>query len=360
MSRIFITASSDATIYEKYANLNTGHDEILEVGKKQDKLATSNGKVRSLIKFTLTDLDGAPTSSEAYLNLKVANATKLNQDARVYIYPISRSWEEGSGYFDSDGFFIASSDGATWNVHTSGSNWSGSSDDQHGAISPAHGAGSDYNFTPMVSASVTDIRNDEIRINVTDIVKPMYSGSGSPETFTSNYGLLMTFSGSAEADINNVGNIKFFSRQTHTVHEPTLELVWLNHSIVTGSLKTLSSLDIEIAPRNMKAEYNAGSVLKMYFTVRDKYPAKAYANTRRFENRYYLPPSGSIYTIVDAGSGTTVVPFDDYSHLDCDATGSYLTLDTKPLYKNRFYELSLKTTLGSEVYFSRPFRFKVV
>ena len=172
--------------------------------------------------------------------------------------------------------------------------------------------------------------------------------------------MLVRFSGSQETDSNTFGHLKFFSRQTHTVHEPILELVWLNHSIVTGSLKTLSSLDIEIAPRNMKAEYNAGSVLKMYFTVRDKYPAKAYANTRRFENKYYLPPSASIYTIVDAGSGTTVVPFDDYSHLDCDATGSYLMLDTKPLYKNRFYELSLKTTLSSEVYFSRPFRFKIV
>ena len=356
MSRVFITASSDTTIYERYATLNVGHDEILEVGKKQDRLGLSNGRVRSLIKFTLTDLVGAPTNSDAYLSLKVANATRLNQDARVYVYPVSRSWEEGSGYFDSDGFVTVSNDGATWNVYASGSDWSGSLDAQHAANSPAHGAGSDYNFTPMVSASVTDIRNDELRINVTDIVQPMISGSSKSD----NYGMLLTFSGSAESDVNNVGNIKFFSRQTHTVHEPLLELVWLNHSIETGSLKTLSSLDIEIAPRNMKAEYNAGSVLKMYFTVRNKYPAKAYANTRRFENRYYLPPSSSIYTIVDAGSGTTIVPFDNYSHLDCDATGSYLMLDTKPLYKNRFYELSLKTTLGSEVYFSRPFRFKVV
>jgi len=356
MSRVFITASADASIYERYANLNAGHDEILEVGKKQDRLEITNGKVRSLIKFTLTDLVGAPTNSDAYLSLKVANATRLNQDARVYVYPVSRSWEEGSGYFDSDGFVTVSSDGATWNVYASGSDWSGSLDDQHEAISPAHGAGSDYNFTPMVSASVTDIRNDELRINVTDIVQPMISAT-SP---SSNYGLLLTFSGSAESDLNNKGNIKFFSRQTHTVHEPRLELVWLNHTIVTGSLKTLPSLDIEIAPRNMKAEYNVGSVLKMYFTVRDKYPAKAYANTRRFENRYYLPPSSSIYTIVDAGSGTTVVPFDNYSHLDCDTTGSYVMLDTKPLYKNRFYDLSVKTTLGSEVYFSRPFRFKVV
>ena len=342
MSRVFITASSDASIYERYANLNTGHDEILEVGKKQDKLEIVNGRVRSLIKFTLTDLSGAPTSSDVYLNLKVANATKLNQNELVYVYPVSRSWEEGSGYFEQSP--IKSDDGSTWSTYASASDWTAAGGD--------YNTGSIAGAATVASASVVDITNNELRINVTDIVKhPLVSGSG-------NHGLLLTFSGSAETNINNVGNIKFFSRQTHTVHEPLLELVWSNQSFVTGSLKTLSSLDIEVAPRNMKAQYNAGEVSKMYFTVRDKYPPKVYSNTRRFSNKYYLP-SGSVYTIVDAGSGTTIVPFDTYSHVDCDATGSYVMLDTKPLHKNRFYELSLKVTLSNEVYFSRPFRFKV-
>ena len=347
MSRVYITASADASIYERYPNLNTGNDEILEVGKKQDRLETSNGRARSLIKFTLTDLVGAPTNSNAYLNLKVANATKLNKTERIYVYSVSRSWDEGSGHFDSDGFVTVSNDGATWNVYASGSDWSGSM--------PAAGTGSDYNLTPMVSSSVEDIRNDEIRIDVTDIVQPMISGSSK----SSNYGLLLTFSGSAESDLNNKGNIKFFSRQTHTVHAPLLELVWSNQSFATGSLKTLTSLDIEIAPKNMRAEYEAGSVSKVRFTVRDRYPAKTFANTRRFDNRYYLP-SGSVYSVTDAAAGTTIVPFDLYSHVDCDSTGSYVMIDTKPLHKNRYYELSVKTTLGSEVYFSRPFRFKVV
>ena len=346
MSRVFITASADASIYERYANLNTGHDEILEVGKKQDKLEISNGRVRSLIQFTLTDLVGAPTNSDAYLSLKLANATKLNQDARVYVYPVSRSWQEGSGYFEQSP--IKSDDGATWTTYASGSNWSGSL--------PAAGTGSDYRLTPMVSASVTEIVNDELRINVTDIIQPMISGSSKSD----NYGMLLTFSGSAEDDVNNVGNIKFFSRQTHTVHEPLLELVWSNQTFSTGSLKALTSLsDFEIAPKNMRAEYKAGEVVKMRFTIRDRYPEKTFANTRRFNNRYYLP-SGSVYSIVDAGSGTTVVPFDLYSNVDCDTTGSYVMIDTKPLHKNRFYNLSLKTTLGSEVYFSRPFRFRVI
>jgi len=434
MSRTIITASVDASIYEQYASLNTGQDEILEVGKKQHLLTGTNGRARSLIKFTLTDLVGAPTTSAAYLNLKVANATKLNQDALVYIFPASRSWDEGSGYFEQRPI-KNSDDGSTWTTYASASNWSTAGGD--------FTTGSGHITSGLVvSASVADIKNNELKINVTPIIQPMISasvvetvnltgasynddptithatnanvavgmlvvGTGIPAEATvasvtsntifelsvattggsktsqaltltenstiSNNGLVMTFLGSATetnrgqnitlvgpSDGKDVGNIKFFSRNTQTIHAPTLELSWLNHSIVTGSLKTLPSLDIEIAPRNMKAKYRAGEVSKMYFTVRDRYPAKTFANTRRFDNRYYLPPSGSTYTIVDAGSGTTTVPFDEYSHLDCDVTGSYVMLDTKPLHKNRFYDLSLKVVLSNEVYFSRPFRFKVV
>ena len=109
------------------------------------------------------------------------NATKLNQNELVYVYPVSRSWEEGSGYFEQSP--IKSDDGATWTAYASASNWSGSLE------IPGHGVGGDFNLTPVVSASVATIVNDELRINVTDIVQSMYSGSGDPETFTSNYGM---------------------------------------------------------------------------------------------------------------------------------------------------------------------------
>ena len=66
----------------------------------------------------------------------------------------------------------------------------------------------------------------------------------------------------------------------------------------------------------------------------------------------------------DRGMGEVVFkriePFDVYSHIHCDATGSYVKLDTRSLYKNRFYDLKLKVTLGEEIYFTKPFRFKAV
>lgn len=341
MSKIYLTPVKDVSIYESASNLNTGYDEILEVGKWRKSEDVHIASVRSLIQFDLSDLQGAPTSSNVFLNLTVANVEKLFRDEFVYIYQVSQSWDEGSGYLEQRPYPYVSQDGATWRLNASSSFWDAS--------------GSDFNTTPVVSASVTDLTNDELRIDVTDLIRPMISGS----QLTDNFGLLLKFSGSSETNRNNEGNIKFFSKQTHTVHEPRLELAWLNQTFVTGSLKPLTNFDIEYAINNLKVEYTQGETTKLYFTIRDKYPSKTYTNTSRFSNKYYLP-SGSQFSIVDAGSGTTVVPFDQYSQVDCDAMGSYVLINTTSFYKNRFYDLKLKVTVGSEILITTPFRFKVI
>ncbi len=66
----------------------------------------------------------------------------------------------------------------------------------------------------------------------------------------------------------------------------------------------------------------------------------------RYKNKYYLPTS-SYFSIVDVQSNTTVIPFDDYSKVNTDTTGSYVILDTSPLYFGRFYTLKLKVVNGS-------------
>ena len=83
----------------------------------------------------------------------------------------------------------------------------------------------------------------------------------------------------------------------------------------------------------------------MTFTVRDQYPLRSFDSTLRYKNKYYLP-SSSYYSIIDAQSNTTIVPFDEYSKIDTDPTSSYVVLDTSPLYKGRFYKLKLKVASG--------------
>lgn len=337
MSRVFLKAQKDASIYEVYPTLNTGQDEILEVGKNDgDELNLNLGAVRSLIQFDLTNLYGAPTNSNAYLNLKVAHAEKLQQNERVYIYAVSQSWTEGSGYYLQRP--LVSDDGTTWKNAGSGSNWNLS--------------GSDFFVPADVSVDVSELDNGEIRVDVTSIVERVITGSAN------NYGFLLAFTGSSEDNSNNRGNIRFFSRQTHTIHEPILELVWDDFTFVTGSLTAVPNINIKVVPSNLQNRYREGEKALVYFNVRDKYPAKSYTNRLRFENKYYLP-SGSQYSITDAQSGTTIVPFDQYSAVNCDVSGSNILLDTTPLYKKRFYDLQLKLPIGSQVIYTEKHRFEI-
>ena len=52
-------------------------------------------------------------------------------------------------------------------------------------------------------------------------------------------------------------------------------------------------------------------------------------------------PKTSYFGVVDYQAGTMVIPFDDASKIQCDATGSYFILDTTPLYKNRYYTVAI-------------------
>lgn len=334
MSRVFITASKDTSIYEKYPYNNAGGDEILEIGKLENFGLYL--PVRSLIQFNLDDIQSAPTNSAAILTFKTALVEKLKSDEMLYVYPVSTSWTEGTGYFEQVPY--NSRDGATWKHNSSGSYWVTS--------------GSDYLTSPAVSCSLNNVSEQDLRIDVSTIIQPMLSGS------LDNKGLLLKLSDVSENDDANKVLLKVFSRQTHTVHEPVLELAWMNQTFSTGSLDPIPSFNIHIAPLDLKSNYKKGSIFKLYFIVRDKYPPKNYANTMRYSNKYYLP-SGSIFGVWDAAAGTVVTPMDQYSHIDTDSLGSYITIDTRHMFKNRFYDIQVRSELNGEVWYSPKYRFAV-
>ena len=53
------------------------------------------------------------------------------------------------------------------------------------------------------------------------------------------------FDAGQEGDSSRLGNLKYFSRETHTIYPPKLEAVWDDSSWSTGSLSPLSSTDLE-------------------------------------------------------------------------------------------------------------------
>lgn len=325
--RKYLIPSADTTIYQAFNNNNAGFDEILEIGKVADDTNTYvSASARALINFDLPTITTVPATANYFLNIKLANASNVKKNQQILIYQVSRSWDEGSGFFYQNIKNV--NDGATWERCSTSVSWSN--------------AGGDIltNVTSQ-SISLNTYPIQDIRVDVTNIIQPFVSNSLQ----NNFYGLVLQFPITDELDNNNEGNIKVFSTQTHTIHQPTLEIAWDNQVFSTGSLQQIPSLNVKIVPNNLKQIYTKGDVDKITLVVRDKFPLKSFDSTLRYKNKYYLPAT-SYYSIIDIQSNTTVVPFDDYSKISTDTVSSYIVLDTSPLYTGRFYKLKLKIVNG--------------
>jgi hypothetical protein len=391
-----LTASKDATVYQAFRNLNAGLDEILEIGKTVDVNSStsnySNSAARTFISFNLPTTASVSPTANYYLNLRLANASGVPRNQQVLVYQVSRSWDEGSGYLYQNVKNVQ--DGITWNqygslvqslgftgngiqttfsssIYTfveaisvsvggtlydssqyriSGSNLvfayppSSSATIQFtGSVGVLWTIGGGNLLTGSTSASITlsEYPLQDLRIDVTNILRPIVSES-LQNMFN---GLVIQFPTIDELNITNEGNIKVFSTQTHTIHQPTLEISWDNQTFVTGSLSAIPSVNVKVVPENLRESYTKGDVAKVGLTVRDEYPLKSFDSTLRYKNKYYLPTS-SYYSITDTQSNTVIVDFDDATKINCDVSGSYIVLDTTPLYKGRFYTLKFKVNSG--------------
>lgn len=341
--RTYILPSKDASIYQIYPSVNTGLGEILEVGKTiklaDQNMMYSSGSVRSLISFDISNQSGYPESAKYYLRLYLASAENVNRYQELKVYPISRNWIEGSGYRYQDVQNV--SDGVTWQSASKSQNWDTS--------------GSDYVLTPNASASLSEFPLQDVRIDVTNIVKPVILGTN----LTPWNGMVLMYPTSDETDAANRGNIKFFSSNTHTIFSPKLEIVYSDQIFNTGSLKQIPNGNVTIFPKNLKEAYTQGEVDKVYLVVRDPYPDKRFDEKQRYRNMYYLP-SESYYRITDQVSGVTLQDFDQYSAISCDNSGSYFILDTNGLEVNRYYTVDLKVKKQNLVFFPEfTYTFKI-
>ena len=332
--KLFLLPTEDATIYERYPLNNTGLDEILEVGKKIKPLdgtgIYASASARILMNFDIPSNQQYSETAKYYLNLKIANAEKVNRYQKLEVHQVSGSWVEGSGYFYQD--LQNSEDGVTWKLLDSNVSWSNN--------------GGDYYATPSASFITSKYPIQDVKIDVTNIVAPIVSGSNiNPWN-----GFFIKFPTVDEADSKNVGNIKFFSSNTHTIFSPTLEVAYVDQIFVTGSLKRILNSNISVIPKNLKESYTQGEIDKVYLVVRDKFPDKRFDSTQRYKTQYYLP-SESYFRLKDDVSEVILYDFDQYSAINCDTSGSYFILDTTQLVPNRYYTVDVKIKSGSLVFF---------
>ncbi len=239
------------------------------------------------------------------------------------------------------------SDGVSWKYRDGDTTWQdnvvgGTAYYVAGTTGSANAEGGTWYLSGSTSQSF-DYETDDVRIDVTNIVKLWISGSdngGLP-----NNGLIIHHNLNAEEDSLDYGVIKFFSKETNTIYEPKLELVWDDSSFLTGSLTPVTGSAQEgykVVVNNLKTKYPTNTKVKIRLKGRDMYPSKTFDRTFSYDQVKYLPSGSTYYQIEDYITGETIFPFGNYTKVSCDSTSNYFVMDLSTLPINRTYRLKLK------------------
>ena len=360
----WISSGSSTIDGTSFKDQNFGRDQILEV-KKEFYNSSFNYPTRALVNFSGTEFtelsksvsDGTIASdAKYYLRLFEAegNAELNDTSYRLAIQPISQSWKEGSGKFGDN---PKNTDGCSWENRTN----------------PIGGTATAWD-TPgvsvlSVSASAQNFENEspDINVEVTNMVNMWL------ESREENYGMLIRFNSTQETDSTHFGHLKFFSRNTHTIYSPKLEIRWDDHlpctGSNTGSLTELTSsglADNFLYMKGLREEYKVGERVKFRIGARKRYIQKTFTNSVQNVTGSFIPESSGSYAIKDVATDEFIVPFEDfqgtsYTKLSCDSDSNYFIQYLDGFYPDRVYKILLKLKYddGQEQVFDDDFEFVV-
>jgi len=347
----FFTSSYDASIYLQQPDQNAGRDEILEVGKLY--YGSTMDIARTLLKFNTAQISQSIVESigtgsySIFLNLKSANSEEIPLEYTIYANAVSGSWTMGTGTkFDN-----ITSDGVSWYYKNGSSKWldlSGSYSAGSDTGSITNGGGGTWYTASMASQSFSN-EPDDIRMDVTNIIKLWISGSNR----LTNDGIILHHHTSASISTDNdgldYGVLKFFSKETNTIYEPKLELVWDDSSFVTGSLTPVtgsaSDSDYKVIVSNLKKEYPQNQKVKVRVKGRDMFPLKSFGTIFAYDQTKYLPTT-TYYQLEDYKTGEIIFPFGQYTKVSCDSISNYFIMDLNTLPIDRTYLLKLEIVEG--------------
>lgn len=346
--------TQDTTLYSMYPDKNTGLDEILDIS------LTVNGTPypapqanRFLIQFSDEEINDVIinkiSGSQWQANLKcfAAEVSGLNQNTTVEVYPVSQSWNMGTGKYV---YNPEVNNGASWNYknYSSGSVWTTGTFNQGttGSYASISGGGTWYVTQSLSGSQQFDFYSSkDLNINVTNIVKAWNSGSYV------NNGLIIKQKDEFINNINVQPKINYFSIDTHTIYPPCLEFKWNDCIINTGS-STLTTINVQ--PFTVSINENSGifypeSINKFRVYSTPEYPIRVWSTSSLYTKNYYLPEE-SYYAIKDLDTNEYVIDFDDvYTKLSIDDLSNYFTLYMDGLEPERYYKILIKTIYNNQV-----------
>jgi hypothetical protein len=253
--------SQDASIYSAYPAMNTGLDPILDVFNTFPSTSPTPQVARSIIKFDQSEIEevidsiakvtGSWNEWSGSLKAYVAKATNVVLNSNLEIYPVSGSWNNGTGqYLDNK----INGTGVSWVFEDySGSRpWviagfpplvtgSYSGSNNVGGGNWYTGSGGYTGIGSLESTQNFNLRSTkDLNVNVTDTLKVWYSSSKdlNPGLIEiSNEGFLLKWEDSKEFVTESAitPQLSFYSVDTNTIYPPQLEIKWKDFTYSTSS-----------------------------------------------------------------------------------------------------------------------------
>lgn len=346
----------DATIYSQYPNSNTGIDEILELSS----YFSLDGTIlpsRTLIKFSQTDINEVlnelvnTASFQANLKLYAAKVTGLDKNITLETYPISSSWNQGTGQYQ-DSPQTVNGVSWIWNTTSGSTKWATGSYNYFTTASytTVQGGGTWYTGSylglPLRSTASIGYRTTlDLNFTVTNIIKNWYSQSIG-ETGLINDGFLIKQTQTTEFNNANTVELKYFSIDTNTIYPPCLEFKWDDSTYNTSSaIAPITTPDLIVNINNNKGIYQPSDTIYFRLNTRPQNPPRVFSTSSIYTTSYYLPPT-STYSIRDQYTDEVVIDFDDnYTKISADTQGNYIKIFTSGLEPERYYKVLIKTVI---------------
>ncbi|MDB0070800.1 hypothetical protein N9E82_00345 [bacterium] len=371
----------DATMYSFYPTMNTGIDPMIELGNLNVNINSVPQVFRYLVKFDQTEIENVidnkvgGTQFSSSLRCFIANAQGVIFNTELEIYPVSGSWNNGSGtYLDSP----FTTNGCSWKNQTfeGGQEWATSNFQPYvtASFSGSGTAGggtwytgsSDPNNTNLeVTQSFTLRSQKDLNSPVTDIVKVWYSSSKSIGGYTDiqNNGFLVKWEDTIEFSTTDAIQpvMQFYSVDTNTIYPPTLEIKWDDSSFETGSLPPIQTTDLYVALDSNPGVFYEESVNRFRLNIRPDFPVRTFSTASIDTKNHYLN-SSSMYSVKDLDTNETLIDFDpEFTKISCDSQSNYFDIYMNGLQPERYYKILIQTTIsGSTIIKDDNYYFKVV
>ena len=367
----WISSGSSTITGESFKDQNFGRDQILEV-KKEFFNNSFNYPTRALVEFSGTEFtelsksvsDGTiPSDAKYFLRLYEAegNAEISGLSSETYTLgfrPISESWDEGTGKFGDN---PKNTNGCSWTNKTNiigGTAFTWKNND---------GTDSDGPSVLSVSSSQQIFNNEspDVNVGITSMVNMWLKGEYA------NNGIIIQ--NNLESNDSVFGHLKFFSRNTHTIFSPRLEVRWDDHVPCTGdNTGSLTELDVSgltdnfLYMKGLREEYKVGERVKFRVGARKRYIQKSFTTSVQTVTGSFIPEGSGSYAIKDVATDEFIVPFKDnqdisYTKLSCDSDSNYFIQFLDGFYPDRVYKILLKLKYddGQEQVFDDDFEFIV-